>query len=74
MPPIDVLGKTKARLLAMGALMAGGTLAGAIADLASQMKNRRQRPSSFVEIDLADRIATSGYTPLLSLSENICHF
>jgi hypothetical protein len=30
MPPIDVLGKTKARLLAMGALMAGGTLAGAI--------------------------------------------
>ena len=38
MPPIDVLGKTKARLLAMGALMAGGTLSGAIADLASQMK------------------------------------
>jgi type I restriction enzyme R subunit len=64
MPPIDVLGKTKARLLAMGALMAGGTLAGAIADLASQMKNRRQRPSSFVEIDLADRIATSGYITL----------
>ena len=31
MPPIDVLGKTKARLLAMGAIMAGGTLAGAIA-------------------------------------------
>ena len=35
-----------------------------IADLASQMKNRRQRPSSFVEIDLADRIATSGYITL----------
>jgi len=33
----------------------------AIADLANQMKNRRQRPSSFIEIDLGDRIATSGY-------------
>lgn len=32
-----------------------------IADLANQMKNRRSRPSSFVEIDLADRIALSGY-------------
>ena len=28
------------------------------------MKNRRQRPSSFVEIDLADRIASSGYITL----------
>jgi len=28
------------------------------------MKNRRQRRSSFVEIDLADRIATSGYITL----------
>ena len=36
----------------------------AIADLASQMKNRRQRPSSFIEIDLGDRIATSGYISL----------
>jgi len=36
----------------------------AIADLASQMKNRRSRPSSFIEIDLADRIATSGYITL----------
>ena len=36
----------------------------AIADLAEQMKNRRERPSSFVEIDLADRIAASGYITL----------
>ncbi|MEG4810202.1 DEAD/DEAH box helicase family protein [Microcoleus sp. F8-D3] len=36
----------------------------AIADLANQMKNRRQRPSSFIEIDLGDRIATSGYITL----------
>jgi type I restriction enzyme R subunit len=28
------------------------------------MKNRRQRPSSFIEIDLGDRIATSGYISL----------
>jgi hypothetical protein len=32
MPPIEFLGKTKARLLAMGAIMAGGTLvSGALA-------------------------------------------
>ncbi|MEG4939102.1 DEAD/DEAH box helicase family protein [Microcoleus sp. F4-D5] len=36
----------------------------AIADLANQMKNRRQRPSSFIEIDLGDRIAVSGYISL----------
>ncbi|MCT7959078.1 DEAD/DEAH box helicase family protein [Laspinema sp. D1] len=35
-----------------------------IADLASQMKNRRSRPNSFVEIDLRDRIAVSGYITL----------
>jgi type I restriction enzyme R subunit len=34
------------------------------ASLANQMKNRRQRPSSFIEIDLGDRIATSGYISL----------
>jgi type I restriction enzyme R subunit len=35
-----------------------------IADLAGQMKNRRSRPNSFVEIDLRDRIAVSGYITL----------
>jgi type I restriction enzyme R subunit len=35
-----------------------------IADLAGQMKNRRSRPNSFVEMDLRDRIAVSGYITL----------
>lgn len=35
-----------------------------IADLAGQMKNQRSRPNSFVEIDLRDRIAVSGYITL----------
>ncbi|MGG6270158.1 type I restriction-modification enzyme R subunit C-terminal domain-containing protein [Leptolyngbya sp. AN03gr2] len=35
-----------------------------VADLAEQMKNRRERPSSFVEIDLADQIATRGFITL----------
>jgi len=43
----------------------------AIADLANQMKNRRQRPSSFIEIDLGDRIATSGYISLPEGGEQV---
>ena len=35
-----------------------------IVDLAHQMKNRREKPSSFIEIDLADRIAVNGYISL----------
>jgi type I restriction enzyme R subunit len=35
-----------------------------IADLAGQMRNRRDRPSAFVELDLADQIAASGYITL----------
>jgi type I restriction enzyme, R subunit len=35
-----------------------------IADLAGQMKNRSSRPNSFVEIDLRDRVAVSGYITL----------
>lgn len=33
-------------------------------DLAGQMRNRREKPSSFVELDLKDRIAISGYITL----------
>jgi type I restriction enzyme R subunit len=43
----------------------------AIADLANQMKNRRERPSSFIEIDLADRMATSGYITLREGGEQV---
>jgi type I restriction enzyme R subunit len=32
-----------------------------IADLAEEMKNRRQRPSIFLELDLADFVATRGF-------------
>lgn len=35
-----------------------------ITDLAGQMRNRREKPSSFVELDLKDRIANSGYITL----------
>ncbi|PZV06753.1 MAG: type I restriction endonuclease [Leptolyngbya sp.] len=35
-----------------------------IDDLADQMRNRREKPSSFLEIDLKDRIANSGYITL----------
>lgn len=35
-----------------------------VADLAGQMRNRRDRPSAFVEFDLADQIAASGYITL----------
>ncbi len=43
----------------------------AIANLASQMKNRRERPSSFIEIDLMDRIASCGYITLGQGGERI---
>jgi type I restriction enzyme R subunit len=35
-----------------------------IIDLAHQMKNRREKPSSFIESDLADRIAVNDYISL----------
>jgi type I restriction enzyme R subunit len=35
-----------------------------VEDLAGQMRNRREKPSSFLELDLKDRIAHSGYITL----------
>jgi type I restriction enzyme R subunit len=35
-----------------------------IEDLAGQMRNRREKPSNFLELDLKDRIAHSGYITL----------
>ncbi|WP_202950665.1 type I restriction-modification enzyme R subunit C-terminal domain-containing protein [Pseudanabaena sp. PCC 6802] len=42
-----------------------------ITDLANQMKNRREKPSSFIELDLADRIAVNGYITLSEGGEQV---